>query len=584
MMNPQYFGGLSGIKVLYAFAEGIRFDLSIILVLCVPFLLLLSMPVYKRWWLWLNGSLLSFVVLVLLAFLVGDVLYFKEGSRHVGEELMVALDDISFMFSITVNQFWYYFIPLIVLLVLCLLSIFFANRYHRSGHGHAGKMGLAIVLLYLGITGGTGWRLLELHDAYLRGMIWANLVVSGPFHAFHVLKREFLPIKNQTFDTVQAIKMVKTQISWSMERYQRENLPLVRRVNRGLLPLKFPNIMIVVLESWSGHFVDSYSDGKLGVTPYFDKLSKEGVQFTNFYPNGSASLFGLNAILTGNPQSIRTPILGKGLENHKIFRIGKEFKAIGYSTFFAQTALRRSFKMDQVAESLGFSDYFGKEDYQSSYASSANGRDDEMYMFVQKFVERLKKPFLGVLFTGSTHIPYQVDKRFWKYPHDGKDRNGFFNSLYFADYAIEQFMESVRRQDWFENTVFFFVADHTLERQVLGVEARIPLLIYCPKYLRPKKTDMIASQVDIIPTIAHLMGPSFDYTGIGKSLFASEPGRIILVHDPPFMGIANEKGYLRHDLQRVIESFGEDRESLTQMLLASEQLVWELTLQDRMFY
>ena len=58
----------------------------------------------------------------------------------------------------------------------------------------------------------------------------------------------------------------------------------VRRefTRRRRIPLPIRNVVVVLLESFAGHYV-----GALGapgnITPYFDKLSKEGLLFTQFF-------------------------------------------------------------------------------------------------------------------------------------------------------------------------------------------------------------------------------------------------------------------------------------------------------------
>ncbi len=51
-----------------------------------------------------------------------------------------------------------------------------------------------------------------------------------------------------------------------------------------LLSTKRPNLLIILMESYGGVFMESLG-GEPGVSPNLERLAKEGVFFTNFYAN-----------------------------------------------------------------------------------------------------------------------------------------------------------------------------------------------------------------------------------------------------------------------------------------------------------
>ena len=56
----------------------------------------------------------------------------------------------------------------------------------------------------------------------------------------------------------------------------------------SILNKERPNIVIILLESWSGDLIESLG-GKPGLTPQFHELEKEGLLFTEFYATGNRS-------------------------------------------------------------------------------------------------------------------------------------------------------------------------------------------------------------------------------------------------------------------------------------------------------
>jgi phosphoglycerol transferase MdoB-like AlkP superfamily enzyme len=67
-------------------------------------------------------------------------------------------------------------------------------------------------------------------------------------------------------------------------------------------------------------------------------------------------------------------------------------------------------------------------------------------------------PFLLQLMTTSNHCPRTYpDNRI-----DIKSGNGCDGAVKYTDYAIGEFLDQARKKPWFDNTIFIFVADHTV--------------------------------------------------------------------------------------------------------------------------
>ena len=76
------------------------------------------------------------------------------------------------------------------------------------------------------------------------------------------------------------------------------------------------NVVFVLLESWSAHYVDCLAGRDLGVTPRFDALAAEGALFTRFHSAGQRSYEGMQATLTGLPPLPGLPTMTSGLSTN----------------------------------------------------------------------------------------------------------------------------------------------------------------------------------------------------------------------------------------------------------------------------
>jgi phosphoglycerol transferase MdoB-like AlkP superfamily enzyme len=80
----------------------------------------------------------------------------------------------------------------------------------------------------------------------------------------------------------------------------------------------------------------------------------------------------------------------------------------------------------------------------------------------------------------------------------------------YTDFAIGQFIDRARERPWFGHTLFAIVADHTHKgrgRTELPPENyHIPLIVYSPGQVRPGRDDVLASQIDVAPTLLGMLG------------------------------------------------------------------------------
>lgn len=100
----------------------------------------------------------------------------------------------------------------------------------------------------------------------------------------------------------------------------------------------------------------------------------------------------------------------------------------------------------------------------------------------------------------------------------------------YADHALRRFFESASREPWFDNTLFVITADHTNQsclpqyQSDLGLFS-VPIIFYAPgdSTLRGLRSDIIAQQTDIMPTVLGYLGYDRPYVAFGCDLLATPP-------------------------------------------------------------
>ena len=74
-------------------------------------------------------------------------------------------------------------------------------------------------------------------------------------------------------------------------------------------------------------------------------------------------------------------------------------------------------------------------------------------------LSKLPEPFISSLFTLSSHGPYDFPGEHKLSFNSKSDK--YINSVAYSDKHFGAFMESVKDEDWYQNTLFVIVADHS---------------------------------------------------------------------------------------------------------------------------
>ena len=596
------FEALSFGQVLSAFFNGIRFDATMIALFLGPVILLFNLPVNSVRYMKGCVMFIALELMVMTGFLVADLIYFPYVKRHIAEEILQISADWGFVIK---YMFASALFPLLLLFILLAVAGVFVHKIFKYRYefnpyyakGELIKIGICVVFIVMGIRGHLGsGRALGIADVYryASSPAAAALTLNGVFTAYQVGRKGTVDIRND-YPTEKAIQQAQDLLISEKETLVDENYPLMRMPVEARTPKKY-NVMMVLLKGWHPYYVDALSGNQFGVTPVFDEIVENGVTFTNAYAVGQRSIFGFAAVFAGAPLVPGLPMFGYGLELTSFFRFPGVLSKDGYYGFFAQTSNRASYRLCSLASYLGAEGSFGNEDMKEllPYLEKAPfGYDYDGLMFsAEQISQRKTQNFIGMAFMGITHAPFtRTLAQFDKYKGDTWN-DGFKNTLYFADWSIGEFLKKAKEDGWFDNTIFVFVSDHTSggpDSDSLYNKFRIPMVIYAPKILKPRKVEYVVSQLDIIPTLYNLLGINVPYTSLGKDMLDSSNAneRVALISEGVNIGLITSKGAIRHSRKELlsVEKLSEDfdEKQAQETLLALDKAAYTLLKNNKWY-
>lgn len=286
-----------------------------------------------------------------------------------------------------------------------------------------------------------------------------------------------------------------------------------------------PNIVMVILESFTGQVVESL-DGEKGVAPQLEKLIGEGIFFDQVYASGDRTDRGLVAILSGFPSQAIRSILKQNDKQEKLPAISSALSAAGYHNSFFYGGESEFFNLKSYILSHDYQDLVDKKSFRSQDMNSKWGAYDHVvYQRLLQDQQKVREPFFSTLLTLTNHEPFElpVKHRFG----DDTVENQFRSTAFYTDSALYAFIGEARKQPWYKNTLFVIVADHGHRLPSNKFESyhpgrnRIPLLFFGevikPEY-RGRKISKTGSQTDLATTLLNQLGLPADDFVWGKDL------------------------------------------------------------------
>lgn len=358
----------------------------------------------------------------------------------------------------------------------------------------------------------------------------------------------------------------------------------ISRTIRGKGPEKKLNVIVIVEESLSAEFLGSFGN-QLKLTPNLDRIASQALLFTNLFATGTRTVRGLEAITLSMPPLPGCSIV-KRPHNENLFSWGRLMKDKGYDTKFLYGGRGYFDNMNYFYAHNGFNTVdksdFGKAE--KTFENAWGVCDEDLFGKVIREANKSfsrNQPFFSMVMTTSNHRPFSYPAGKISIP-SGQGREG---GVMYADYALGRLEAEARKQPWFDNTLFVIVADHcgsSARQYALPIQRyRIPLIIYSPALISPRRIDAMASQIDIAPTVLSLLNFSYISRFVGRDILDEDTGS-----PRAFISTYEKLGFIKDDKLLVLSPKKEVSFYTCNILegKTSEIPLQEMYLQDALGY
>ena len=534
-----------------AFYLGLKYDLQVSLVLAIPILLLGWIrpihPVYsetgKRLWFVYTGL----VMLGLLAVYATDFGHYAYLEQRLNATALRFLENL----QISATMVWQTY-PVITgslvlnLLVYTSLALFrFVTGYIQPipGQYHSCYQNTAVVIItflvvFAGLFGKISWYPLRWSDAFFSTHAFTGQLATNPIlYFFNTIKN-----KDETFDLPAARESYALMADYlAVDQPDPDRLNYIRSIDFDTAPGQAErNVIVVILESFAS-YKSGLGGNPLNPTPNLDKVASEGYFFKNFFVTQTGTARSVWTFITGaadielNKTSSRNPLI---VNQHTIvnaFRDHRKYYFLGGSASWANIR-------GLLSNNIPGLEIYEEGSYTSPRVDVWGISDLSLFEEANDVLKNSDEPFFAIIQTSGNHRPYTI-------PEDNKGFNiltedelehkvtdyGFasleeLNSFRFMDHSIGHFMKIAATESYFDNTLFVFFGDHGIhastgkhtrksEEQLAIQGLRVPLVMYGKGIInQPEIFSKVASQVDVLPTIASITQTDYVNSTMGRDL------------------------------------------------------------------
>ena len=315
------------------------------------------------------------------------------------------------------------------------------------------------------------------------------------------------------------------------------------RFYRGLAADR--NVIVVQLESMQNFLIGLEVNGE-EVTPNLNRLAREHFYFPRFYQMvGQGSTSDAEFVMNTSLYIPLDAAAADAYARKRLPGLPRLLSEAGYDAVTFHTNVVEFWNRGELYPALGFDRYYDKEFFGEEDKVFFGASDEVLYAKTAEELERIRRsgrPFYAQLVSMTAHHPYTIpeDKHRITLPEQLRETmvGHYILAQNYADYALGLFFADLKRRGLWDDSLIIVYGDHVglpktslheKERELLETMTgrpydyrdmlNVPLIIAAPGATHPAVFKHVGGQVDLLPTIANLLGLSLeDQLHFGRDL------------------------------------------------------------------
>lgn len=280
-----------------------------------------------------------------------------------------------------------------------------------------------------------------------------------------------------------------------------------------------PNILILLWEGLGSAFVEPLG-GLPDVTPHLNRLTEEGIFFTQCYANSYRTDRGVVSALSGYLGLPTASVMKMPAKSRTLPAISEELVKAGYTTDFLYGGDINFTNMKSYLLSKGYQRLTADTDFSlAEQGTNAWGVTDGITFnhLYEDITHRDKGPWMTTFLTLSSHEPFDVP--YSRLP------DKIPNAFAYTDECFGTFIDKLKKTSAWENLLIVCLPDHgfrypteTVDRG--GEFSHIPMLWLGGAVKHPMRIDVMMNQTDMAATLLGQLGLDHSMFGFSRNVLS----------------------------------------------------------------
>lgn len=373
------------------------------------------------------------------------------------------------------------------------------------------------------------------------------------------------------------------------------------------------NMIFISAESVQSFVINNTLKGE-EITPFLNTLTTDPdtFYFENFYHQTAQGKTSDSEFITEN--SLYPLLSGAVFFTHaqnNYHAMPEILESYNYGSYVFHANADTFWNRNQMYDALKIDHFYDKSAYQIEEEIEVGWglKDKEFFSQSIPLLQELEQPFYAKMITITNHFPFDLEedeRTIEPYDSNSNTLNNYFPTVRYTDEAIEQFFEELKIAGLYDNSIIVIMGDHDgisanhnkamaqyLEKDEITAYdyqqlQRVPFFIHMPGYGKGKIKSEIAGQVDIKPTLLHLLGVETNHDiYFGNDLFHNDRKGFIVQRNGNFISddyiFAGDTCFER-ETGKVLANENESMMESTPCTEIKEKVETELTYSNQIIY
>ncbi|MFB9327302.1 LTA synthase family protein [Paenibacillus aurantiacus] len=307
---------------------------------------------------------------------------------------------------------------------------------------------------------------------------------------------------------------------------------------------KGSNVILIQLEAFQNFMIGQRIGGQ-EVTPNMNKLIEESLYFNRFYHQTSQGRTS-DADLAANA-SLQPMITGSVFiryAQHETDSLASALKKQGYSPNVFHAYDGGFWNRNTMYSNMGYDHFYNRKDFTIDEPLGWSLGDNSFFRQSVDIMKETKQPFYSFLISLSSHHPFPLPKDYQTLDvgeFKGTIFGDYLEAAHYVDSSVGHMIEQLKKEGLWDKSIFLFYGDHdnsirdwSYFEKFLGrplnevdqynVLKQVPFIVHVPDGKLTGVHEEVGGQLDITPTILHLLGiSSGDLYQLGTPLVTEQP-------------------------------------------------------------